>query len=126
MYLYRGIKIEPGNDIFYNSAVVRRNNQELKAFRNKTVDIYFTRDNIYLRLMENQRVKDVRSLYSILTSMAETYSPIQDMKAISMFPGYSGELASVEAVYNDVAREKEFAANAPVKKRQGILQFFQF
>ncbi|HSU28915.1 MAG TPA: hypothetical protein VLJ68_11065, partial [Chitinophagaceae bacterium] len=95
-------------------------------FRNKTVDIYFTRDNIYLRLMENQRVKDVRSLYSILTSMSETYSPIQDMKAISMFPGYSGELASVDAVYNDVAREKEYIANTPVKKRQGILQFFQF
>ena len=44
---------------------------ELKAFKNKTVDIYFTRDNIYLRLMENQQVKDVRSLYSILTSVAE-------------------------------------------------------
>jgi hypothetical protein len=126
MYLYRGIKIEPGNDILYNAAVVRRNNQELKAFKNKTVDIYFTRDNIYLRLMENQRVKDVRSLYSILTSVAETYSPIQDMKAISMFPGYSGELASVNAVYNDVVKEKQSVSAKPVKKRQGILQFFQF
>ena len=28
MYLYRGIKIEPGNDILYNASVVRRNNQE--------------------------------------------------------------------------------------------------
>ncbi len=126
MYLYRGIKIEPGNDILYNAAVVRRNNQELKAFKNKTVDIYFTRDNIYLRLMENQRVKDVRSLYSILTSVAETYSPIQDMKAISMFPAYSGELASVNAVYNDVVKEKQSVLEKPVKKRQGILQFFQF
>ena len=124
IYLYRGIKIEPGNDILYNAAVVRRNNQELKAFKNKTVDIYFTRDNIYLRLMENQRVKDVRSLYSILTSVAETYSPIQDMKAISMFPGYSGELASVNAVYNDVVKEKQLTPGKPVKKRQGILQFF--
>ena len=124
IYLYRGIKIEPGNDILYNAAVVRRNNQELKAFKNKTVDIYFTRDNIYLRLMENQRVKDVRSLYSILTSVAETYSPIQDMKAISMFPGYSGELASVNAVYNDVVKEKQLIPGKPVKKRQGILQFF--
>jgi|CXWL01.1.fsa_nt_gi hypothetical protein len=126
MYLYRGIKIEPGNDILYNAAVVRRNNQELKAFKNKTVDIYFTRDNIYLRLMENQRVKDVRSLYSILTSVAETYSPIQDMKAISMFPGYSGELASVNTVYNDVVKEKRSISVKPVKKRQGILQFFNF
>ncbi len=126
IYLYRGIKIEPGNDILYNAAVVRRNNQELKAFKNKTVDIYFTRDNIYLRLMENQRVKDVRSLYSILTSVAETYSPIQDMKAISMFPGYSGELASVNAVYDDVVKEKRLSNVKPVKKRQGILQFFNF
>ena len=126
IYLYRGIKIEPGNDILYNAAIVRRNNQELKAFKNKTVDIYFTRDNIYLRLMENQRVKDVRSLYSILTSVAETYSPIQDMKAISMFPGYSGELASVNAVYNDMVKEKQSITARPVKKRQGILQFFQF
>jgi hypothetical protein len=126
IYLYRGIKIEPGNDILYNAAVVRRNNQELKAFRNKTVDIYFTRDNIYLRLMENQRVKDVRSLYSILTSVAETYSPIQDMKAISMFPGYSGELASINAIYDDVVKERQLIATKPLKKRQGILQFFNF
>jgi hypothetical protein len=126
MYLYRGIKIEPGNDILYNAAVVRRNNQELKAFKNKTVDIYFTRDNIYLRLMENQKVKDVRSLYSILTSVAEVYSPIQDMKAISMFPGYSGELASIGAVYDDVINEKGFPEKKPVKKRKGILQFFHF
>lgn len=126
IYLYRGIKIEPGNDILYNAAVVRRNNQELKAFKNKTVDIYFTRDNIYLRLMENQRVKDVRSLYSILTSVAETYSPIQDMKAISMFPGYSGELASINAVHNDVLKEKHSSNANPIKKKQGILQFFNF
>ena len=126
MYLYRGIKIEPGNDILYNASIVRRNNQELKAFKNKTVDIYFTRDNIYLRLMENQRVKDVKSLYSILTSVAETYSPIQDMKAISMFPGYSGELASINAVYADMVKEQETNPAKTVKKRQGILQFFQF
>ncbi len=126
MYLYRGIKIEPGNDILYNASLVRRNNQELKAFKNKTVDIYFTRDNIYLRLMENQRVKDVRSLYSILTSVTESYSPIQDMKAISMFPGYAGELASVNAVHADVTKEKTLLPVRPVKKRQGILQFFHF
>ena len=124
IYLYRGIKIEPGNDILYNAAVVRRNNQELKAFKNKTVDIYFTRDNIYLRLMENQRVKDVRSLYSILTSVAETYSPIQDMKAISMFPGYSGDLASINAVYNDVVKDRKLTPQKPLKQRQGILRFF--
>jgi len=124
MYLYRGIKIEPGNDILYNASVVRRNNQELKAFKNKTVDIYFTRDNIYLRLMENQQVKDVRSLYSILSSIAEAWSPIQDMKAISMFPGNSGELASIMAVYNDVVKEKKLIPEKSLKKRQGILQFF--
>ncbi len=126
LYLYRGIKIEPGNDILYNTSVVRRNNQQLKAFKNKTVDIYFTRDNIYLRLMENQKVKDVRSLYSILTSVAEVCSPVQDMKAISMFPGFCTELASIQAVYDDIMNEKEVLARRPVKKRQGILQFFQF
>ncbi len=124
MYLYRGIKIEPGNDILYNASVVRRNNQELKAFKNKTVDIYFTRDNIYLRLMENQRVKDVRSLYSILTSVAEAWSPIQDMKAISMFPAYSGELASMAAVHQDVVKERNLIPRKPVKKKQAILRFF--
>lgn len=124
IYLYRGIKIEPGNDILYNAAVVRRNNQELKAFKNKTVDIYFTRDNIYLRLMENQQVKDVRSLYSILTTVAETYSPIQDLKAMSMFPGSSGDLASVNVVYNDMMKDKQLAPSKPIKKKQGILQFF--
>jgi hypothetical protein len=126
MYLYRGIKIEPGNDILYNTSVVRRNNQQLKAFKNKTIDIYFTRDNIYLRLMENQKVKDVRSLYSILTSVTEVYSPVQDMKAISMFPNYTGELASVNTLYDDIARDKEFEENRPVQKPKGILQFFQF
>lgn len=126
MYLYRGIKIEPGNDILYNASVVRRNHLELKAFKNKTVDIYFTRDNIYLRLMENQRVKEVRSLYSILTSVAESYSPIQELKAISMFPGYTGELASIAAVHTDVVKGHEPVSQKPVKKRQGVLQFFQF
>jgi hypothetical protein len=126
MYLYRGIKVQPGNDILYNTAVVRRNHHQLIAFKNKTVDMYFTRDNIYLRLMENQKVKDVKSLYSILTSVAEVYSPIQDMKAISMFPAYTGELASVNAVYNDIAKEQLSEAAKPVKKKQGILNFFQF
>jgi hypothetical protein len=126
MYLYRGIKIEPGNDILYNASVVRRNNQELKGFKNKTVDIYFTRDNIYLRLMEDQRVKDVKSLYSILTSVAEAWSPIQDMKAISMFPGNVGELVSIIDLYNDIAKEKELIPGKIVKKRKTILQFFNF
>jgi hypothetical protein len=126
MYLYRGIKIEPGNDILYNTSVVRRNNQQLKSFKNKTIDIYFTRDNIYLRLMENQQVKDVKSLYSILTSFADVYSPVQDMKAISMFPNYTGELASVNTLHDDIIREKEIAEKAPVKKAKGVLQFFQF
>ncbi|HZI54352.1 MAG TPA: hypothetical protein VFD56_11630 [Chitinophagaceae bacterium] len=126
LYLYRGIKIEPGNDILYNTSVVRRNHSVLRAFKNKSVDIYFTRDNIYLRLMENQKVKDVKSLFSILTSMAEVYPSIQDMKAISMFPGYSGELASVNAVYNDVIKENEYMQAKQENKRKGILQFFQF
>jgi hypothetical protein len=126
MYLYRGIKIEPGNDILYNTSVVRRNNQQLKSFKNKAIDIYFTRDNIYLRLMENQKVKDVRSLYSILTSVAEIYSPVQDMKAISMFPNYTGELASISTLYDDIAKDKELMEKKAVKKPKGILQFFQF
>jgi hypothetical protein len=126
MYLYRGIKIEPGNDILYNTSVVRRNDQQLKAFRNKAIDIYFTRDNIYLRMMENQKVKDVRSLYTILTSVTEVYSPVQDMKAISMFPNYSGELASVNTLYNDIARNADVIGKKIARKPKGILQFFQF
>ena len=126
MYLYRGIKIEPCNDILYNTAVVRRNNQELKAFRNKTIDVCFTRDNIYLRLMEHQRVKDVRSLYSVLSSLAENLSCAKDMKAISMFPNYSGELASLEVLYQDTKEIGHAAAQTVVKKRRTVLQFFQF
>jgi hypothetical protein len=126
LYLYRGIKIQPGNDILYNTSVVRRNHSVLTAFKNKTVDIYFTRDNIYLRLMENQKVKDVKSLYPILTSITEGYSPIQDMKAISMFPACSTELPSVNTVYSDVIREMQYQEVKPPEKKTGILQFFQF
>ncbi len=126
LYLYRGIQIEPGNDILYNTSVVRRNHSVLRAFKNKSVDIYFTRDNIYLRLMENQKVKDVKSLFSILTTMAEVYPSIQDMKAISMFPGYTGELASINSVYQDVMKENEYLQTKQVRERKGILQFFQF
>lgn len=125
-FLYRGLKVEPGNDIIYNTSVVRRNNQALKAFRNKTMDIYFTRDNIYLRLMENQKVKDVRSLYSLLTSVAEVYSPIQDLKSISMFPSYFGEMPSVSSVFKDVLRNGQIINRKQLKKRSGILQMFQF
>jgi hypothetical protein len=126
LFLYRGIKIEPGNDILYNTSVVKRNNQQLIAFKNKTVDIYFTRDNIYLRLLENQQVKDVRSLYSILTPAAESYSPIQDLKMISLFPGCNTELPSVQTVWEDMRNDKQQTSLKPVKKKQGILQFFQF
>jgi len=125
-YLYRGIKIEPGNDILYNTSLVRRNNQQLKAFRNKAVDIYFTRDNIYLRLMENQKVRDVRSLFNVLSSMNEVSSPVHDLRAISMFPNYSGELASINAVFHDMACERTENEKLQVRKPKGILQFFQF
>jgi hypothetical protein len=126
MYLYRGIKIEPGNDILYNTSVVRRNNQQLKSFKNKTVDIYFTRDNIYLRLMEDQKVKDVRSLYNVLVPVAEVNAPVQDMKAISMFPGYGGELTSINTIYADMVNEKASESLTSEKRKSGILQFFQF
>lgn len=125
-FLYHGIKIEPGNDIIYNTSVVRRNNQALKAFRNRTMDIYFTRDNIYLRLMENQKVKDVRSLYSILTSAAEVYSPTQDMRSISMFPAQGGELASIETVYNDIFKNNPVIKKKIARKRAGVFHFFNF
>lgn len=126
MYLYRGIKIEPCNDILYNTAVVRRNNQELKAFKNKTMDICFTRDDIYLRLMENQRVKVVRSLYSVLSPIPENFSSVQDMRAISMFPNYTGELASLSNLHRDLEEAEKSIQKMPVKKRKGVLQFFQF
>lgn len=126
MFLYRGLKIEPCNDILYNTSMVRRNNQELKAFKNKTIDVCFTRDNIYLRLMENQRVKDVKSLYSVLAPVPENYSMAQDMKAISMFPNYSGELASLAAIHQDIKDTGTKATAKPVRKRKGILQFIHF
>jgi len=126
MFLYRGIKIQPGNDILYNTAVARRNNQQLKAFRNKTVDIFFTRDNIYLRLMEDQKVKDVRSLYTVLVSNTDIQAPVRDLVAISMFPSYTGELPSVLTIYQDVLRDQKQVEEKPAKKRSGILQLFQF
>jgi hypothetical protein len=126
VFLYRGIKIEPGNDILYNTSLVRRNNQQLKSFKNKAIDIYFTRDNIYLRLMENQKVRDVRSLFSVLSSINEVSSPVQDLKAISMFPNYSGELASINTVHEDMIKEREVTEKVQIKKPKGILQFFQF
>ncbi len=126
MFLYRGIKIQPGNDIIYNTALVRRNNQQLKSFRNKTVDIYFTRDNIYLRLMENQRVQDVRSLYSILTSLAEVYSPLQDMKDISTFPSGTSELASINSVHADMHNRQEEQRGQQPAPRKTILNFINF
>jgi len=125
MYLYRGIKIQPGNDIIYNSALVRRNNQELKGFRNKSLDIYFTRDNIYLRMMENQKVKDVRSFYTVLQPLSESWSSAQDLRAISMFPDHHSELASINAVHEDI-RTSQMAVKKKNKKKNPILQFFQF
>jgi hypothetical protein len=124
LYLYRGIKIEPGNDILYNAAVVRRNHHELRPFKNKTMDIYFTRDNIYLRQMESQQVKDVRSLYSILSSVPDNNSPLQDMKAISMFPAEAGELASITALHDELVEGKSGQLKKKRRKKQGILQLF--
>ncbi len=126
MFLYKGIKVQPGNDILYNSAVVRRNNQQLKAFKNKTIDIYFTRDNIYLRLLENQEVKDVRSLYSVMIGLAEVSSPIMDLKSISVFPAYTGELSSIAQVFRETERQTLPYLETTERKKAGIFQFFQF
>ncbi|HRG83682.1 MAG TPA: hypothetical protein PLO99_14285, partial [Chitinophagaceae bacterium] len=127
LFLYRGLKIDPSNDILYNTAVVRRNNQELKAFKNKTIDICFTRDNIYLRLMENQRVKDVKSLYSVLAPVPENYSMAQDLKAISMFPNYDGEMPSLAAVHRDIRKtDLPKSAQGKQRKRKSVFGFFQF
>lgn len=124
MYLYRGLKIEPCNDILYNSSVVRRNNQELRAFKNKTIDVFFTRDNIYLRLMENQQVKDVKSLYNVLAPVGGKYSAAEDLKAISMFPNYNGEMASLEAVHQDIMKYNIEIQPVPAKRKKGVLQYF--
>lgn len=123
LYLYRGIKVEPCNDILYNTSVARRNNQELLAFKNKTIDVFFTRDNIYLRLMENQQVKDVKSLYSVLVPMSGKYPAAQDLKAISMFPNCEDDTASLEAVYQDISGNLVQQQPLTPKKRKGILQF---
>lgn len=120
LFLYRGLKIEPCNDILYNSSMVRRNNQDLKAFKNKTIDVCFTRDNIYLRLMENQRVKDVKSLFSVLAPVPENYSMAEDLRAISMFPNYSGPIASLAAVHNDIVSVPSKAAGNPTGKKRKI------
>ena len=74
--------------------------------------------------MENQKVKDVRSLYSILISVAEVYAPLHDMKAISMFPNYNCELPSVCSIYDDISKEKDRTPLQPAKKRSGIFQLF--
>lgn len=126
LFLYRGIKIEPGNDIIYNTSLVRRNNQQLKPFRNRAIDIYFTRDNIYLRLMENQRVKEVCSLYSVLSSISEVTSPVRDLRSISMFPNHPGDLPSISIVHEDMMKEIDSASAKPVARPKGILQLFQF
>lgn len=125
-FLYRGIKIQAGNDILYNAAIVRRNHQALKVFKNKAVDIFFTRDNIYLRLLENQRVKDVCSLYSVLASVSGISSPLLDLKTISMFPNYNGELASLQSIHQDLLKYEPAPAPKKTVKRKGVLQFFQF
>ena len=126
LFLYRGLKIEPCNDILYNSAIVRRNNQELKAFKNKTIDVCFTRDNIYLRLMENQRVKDVKSLYSVLAPVPENYSMAEDLRAISMFPNYSGQLSSLLAVHRDIGQTAAPTPSRNPNRKKGIRQFISF
>jgi hypothetical protein len=90
------------------------------------MDICFTRDDIYLRLMENQRVKVVRSLYSVLSPIPENFSSVQDMRAISMFPNYTGELASLSNLHRDLEEAEKSIQKMPVKKRKGVLQFFQF
>lgn len=124
VYLYRGIKVQPGNDILYNTSVVKRNHQVLKSFRNKVVDIYFTRDNIYLRLMENQQVKDVRSLYNVLSAAGEMYLPMREMKTISLFPGVSSELSSINDVHEDVMQDRSGGENKQdVKKKNPVLRF---
>jgi len=126
LFLYQGIKIEPGNDILYNTSIVRRNHLDLKPFKNKTVDIYFTRDNIYLRLLENQQVMAVKSLGSILTTIAENHSPSQDLKALSMFPGHNGELASLSELYPEILNRKAAMEDKKERKRQGVFSFFPF
>lgn len=126
LFLCRGLKIEPGNDILYNNSVARRNHQVLKAFKNKTIDVYFTRDNIYLRMMENQRVKDVKSLYAVLTPVPESFSMAQDLRAISMFPNTAGELASLTDLHQDTQTKQDHPATHSVRRKKGILHFFQF
>lgn len=126
LLLYHGIKIEPGNDILYNTSVARRNHQELKAFKNRSMDICFTRDDIYLRLMENQQVRYVRSLYSVLSPLPENFASAAELKALSMFPNYTGELASLAELHRDIGMHTGTVNNRPVKKANGILQFFQF
>jgi hypothetical protein len=48
------------------------------------------------------------------------------MKAISMFPAYSGELVSVNALHEDIAKEKSLQVQRKEPKRQGVFHFFQF
>jgi len=126
LLLYRGLKIDPGNDILYNTSVARRNNQVLKAFKNKTMDLCFTRDDIYLRLMENQRVKYVRSLYTVLTPLPENFSSAGDLKALSMFPHYDGEMTSLADLHRDLERETLSVSTSGAPKRKGVLSYFQF
>lgn len=101
-YLYEGIKIQPDNDIIYNGFVIRRNNQALRRFKNNTIDIYFTRDHIFIRRMEQQQVKYVISLDSLIAAATGTHIPIQDLKRISMFPGLNEEIDTIDHIHSRI------------------------
>jgi hypothetical protein len=71
-------------------------------------------------------VKDVRSLYSILTTIATIDSPVHDMKAISVFPSPGGELVSINTLYRDTLKAQGPVMKVRSKKRAGILRIFHF
>jgi hypothetical protein len=119
-YLYEGIKIQPDNDIIYNGFVIRRNNQSLRRFKNNTIDIYFTRDHIFIRRMEQQHVKYVISLDSLIASATGTHIPIQDLKRISMFPGLNEEIDTIDHIHSRID-EPEVTEEPVIQNKRTIL-----
>jgi hypothetical protein len=107
LYLYEGLKIQPDNDIIYNAFVIRRNNQSLRRFKNNSIDIYFTRDHIFIRRMENQQVKYVISLESLIATAPGTHTALQDLKRISMFPGLNEDIDTIDHIHERISHKEE-------------------
>lgn len=124
LYLYEGLKIQPDNDIIYNAFLIRRNNQSLRRFKNNSIDIYFTRDHIFIRRMENQQVKYVISLESLIATAPGTHMAMQDLKRISMFPGMNEDIDTIDHIHTRLHHKEEPEIVVTENKRTILARLF--